>query len=100
MNERPKMQVFLVKFKGREAKAIPNRGSAYAARMASSKAFESRLEDWLAQNHLSNQVAAIGKPTVFPVIQIFCTPEVAHQIATLEDVDSVTVDTPSMGLVR
>jgi len=80
-----------------EGPQVPmKRSTLYEAGIARTARFQRRLQTWLEEQGLDAQVAYMGEPTVFPMVMLACTPEVAATIATLPGVESVIRDTEDL----
>lgn len=84
----------------RASEEFRGRGDLYQSGVARTAAFRHRLKEWLHQEHLESEVAGIGEPTVFPLVSLITTPEVAAIIEELPEVDYVVPDSDDLGIVR
>jgi hypothetical protein len=82
-------------------KKAPPRGrsgviEAGAARTAE---FQHKLREFLKGQGVADQVSRIGEPSVFPMVALTSTPEVASLIQTLPEVEAVVPDRDEMHLL-
>lgn len=96
------MENYIVTLKeGKEARPeVMGRRELYEAGVARTAEFQRKLRAWLDEQGVSAQVAAIGEPTIFPMIMLTCTPAVAKMIETLPEVDSVLRDSEDLRIIR
>jgi hypothetical protein len=76
-----------------------DRADVVARGLARAEQFRARLEAWLAEQGLAEEVEAIGGPTAFGMLGIRCSERCASAIEALSEVDYVLRDAP-MGVVR
>jgi hypothetical protein len=74
------------------------RHAFYQSGKERSAAFQHQLRGFLKSRGLDDQVAAIGPPTVFPIMAIRCTPAVAKQLKEAPGVEDVVRDTGNISL--
>jgi hypothetical protein len=70
----------------------------YQAGLARNAAFQERLRDFLQRKEVADQVATVWPPTVFPVVAIRATPQVAKLLKELPEVEDVVRDTDGISL--
>jgi hypothetical protein len=95
------MDNYLVLLKeAEEAGGAPQgRREVYESGRERGKAFERKLKRDLAERGLADQVAAVTS-TSFDLLAVRCTPEAAKAIASLPEVEGVTIDRDDLRLVR
>jgi hypothetical protein len=79
-----------------EETAEAGRHAFYQQGVARNAAFRELLCQFLRDQGMADQVSEIREPTVFPLIALRCTPEVAKLIKGLPGVDEVVRDFDGM----
>ncbi len=90
----PDVHPYIIRLKpeNESSKSVQGRGAIYESGIAYNQAFQQKLQQWLQQEGLEDQVLAIGEPTAFPLVALLGTPMVAEKIAALPEVESVVRD--------
>lgn len=88
---------YIVSLKGANSSARlrvgrPTRQQVYAARLARTNAFRSRLQDWIDSNSLSSEVRSLETAGALPLLLLDCTPSFAQLLRAFPGVRFVVLD--------
>jgi hypothetical protein len=81
-----------------EGEGEGSRSAFYHSGVARNAAFQERLRKYLRAKGVADQVAVFGEPTVFPLVALHSTPEVAKLVRELPDVEDVVRDVEGISL--
>jgi len=93
--------LLIFKESGEDAEeAVKGRREFYEAGVSRSASFRQKLSGWLEDQGIDERQCMIGKPTVFPMLSITCTPEVVKLIQSLPEIDDVVRDSDDLTVAR